>query len=82
MRISRATLVAALFALSLPLALGGCRVSAKAPAHVFSSDEARDAALPIRLRNGPEHDAIRARFGEPYVLEYAGDEGADRKSVV
>lgn len=31
--------------------------------------------LPVRLRNGPEHDAALARTGNPYVLEVAVEGG-------
>ncbi|MEZ6018179.1 MAG: hypothetical protein R3F49_23950 [Planctomycetota bacterium] len=46
----------------------GCHTSRRAPQHALVSAEAAAGALPVRLRNGPEHDRARAAVGEQIAL--------------
>jgi len=46
-----------------------------APSYVLAA-EARAEPLPMRFRDGAEHDAVRAAHPEPYVLELAQGNGA------
>ena len=67
MSIKRLLLVAGLA--TSGLLVFGCHTTGKAPPHAFSDERAAAAPLPARLRTSAEHDAARARVGEPYVLE-------------
>lgn len=68
-----------LAALMAPLLAAGCgrvlAISPGAPAYDLPPD-ARARALPVRFRTWPEHAEVRARAGEPYILELGGSGGA------
>ena len=61
--------------LSATLCVTGCHVSTRAPTHVFGEPRSATRAMPVRLRNGAEHDAALERNGRPYILEVERAEG-------